>query len=273
MIDDEIRPLEQIEPIYLDRGIFFGDGVYEVLRSYAGRIFALQQHLERFSRSLAAIGISGIDMELVRSRVLRAFETAGIAEAKIYFHVTRGSAPRIHLPPPELQPAFFLTITPIEDCTGLITRGITVSTYPDIRWKRCDIKPLNLLPNVLARRDAQEKDCDEAVFVDDAGLITEGASSTFFALFGRQLRTAPLSANILPSITRDYVLRAARNIGLVPVEQSVPAAEAAAADELFIASTTREIVPVVEFDGRAIADGRPGKELRRLIDEFRRFTV
>ena len=273
MIDGAIRPFEELEPAYLDRGIFFGDGVYEVLRSYDGRIFALDEHLRRFAGSLAAIGITGVDMDLIRSRVLKAFEAAGIANAKIYFHVTRGSAPRNHLPEANLQPNFFLTITELQDNPASKANGIAVSTHPDWRWKRCDIKSLNLLPNILARSDAAKKGCGEAIFVDDAGLITEGAGSAFFAIIGQTLQTAPLTANILPSITRDFVVKAAEKVGLQVVEKSLTPQQASAADELFIAVTTQDIVPVVKFDGKVIADGKPGKYVKLLIRQFRTFTV
>jgi D-alanine transaminase len=273
MIDGAIRPFEELEPAYLDRGIFFGDGVYEVLRSYDGRILALDQHLRRFAGSLAAIGITGVDMDLIRSRVLKAFKAAGIANAKIYFHVTRGSAPRNHLPEANLQPNFFLTLTELQDNPASKANGIAVSTHPDWRWKRCDIKSLNLLPNILARSDAAKKGCGEAIFVDDAGLITEGAGSAFFAVIGQTLQTAPLTANILPSITRDFVVKAAEKVGLQVVEKSLTPQQASAADELFIAVTTQDIVPVVKFDGKVIADGKPGKYVKLLIRQFRTFIV
>jgi D-alanine transaminase len=272
MMQDELVAMEQLEPIYLDRGIFFGDGVYEVVRSYNGRIFALQDHLRRFANSLAAIGISGVDMDQIRSRVQRAFDTAGIPNAKIYFHITRGSALRDHLCDPDLKPNFFLTITQLIDEPEIKTKGIAVSTYPDWRWKRCDIKSLNLLANVLARQDAASKGCDEAIFVDDSGFVTEGSHSAFFAILGQKLQTAPLTANILPSITREYVIRAGKTIGLLIVEDSLTPQQASHADELLIAVTTEDIVPVVRFDGTIIGDGKPGPYTESLIQEFRKFT-
>lgn len=272
MIQDQIVSMEELEPVYLDRGTFFGDGVYEVLRSYDGKIFALEEHLQRFANSLAAIGIAGVDMDQIRSRIQRAFDAAGTANAKIYLHITRGSAPRDHIWGANLKPNFFLTISELADNTNEKTRGIVVSTHPDWRWKRCDIKSLNLLPNVLARQDAARRGCAEAILVDEAGLITEGAASTFFAVFGQTLQTAPLTANILPSITRKYVIQAGENMGLEIVEKSLTSQQAARADELFIAVTTKDIVPVVKFDGTVIGDGKPGRYTKLLIREFRKFT-
>jgi D-alanine transaminase len=273
MIQDKIVPADELKPAYLDRGIYFGDGVYEVVRSYKGRLFALEEHLQRFANSLAAIEITGVDIDLIRQRVLKAFKTAGIANAKIYFHITRGSAPRDHNCPPDLKPNFFLTVTELGDHSRVKKEGIAVSTFPDWRWKKCDIKSLNLLANVLAKADASKKGCDEAILVDEAGLITEGASSAFFAVFGKTLQTASLTANVLASITRKFVIKAAKNIGMELVEKSLTPQQAAAADELFIAVTTKDIVPVVKFDGKSIGDGTPGRYTKSLIEEFGKFTA
>lgn len=273
MIQDKIVPVEELKPVYFDRGIFFGDGVYEVIRSYNGKIFALQEHLQRFAGSLSAIEITGVDIDLIRSRILKAFDAAGIANAKIYFHVTRGSALRNHVCDVDLEPIFFLTVTESDDNTQARTEGIVVSTHPDWRWKRCDIKSLNLLANVLARRDATAKGCDEAILVDEEGFITEGASSAFFAILGRTLQTTALTANILSSITRKFVVKAGKNIGLEIIEKSLTPKQASGADELFISSTTRSIVPVVRFDDKVIGDGKPGRYTKLLAREFLSFTV
>jgi D-alanine transaminase len=273
MLQDRILPLVDLDPAYLDRGTYFGDGVYEVLRSYNGKIFALEDHLTRFANSLAAIEITGVDIKKIRSRILKAFDAAGFANAKIYFHITRGSAPRSHVYDADLKPNFLLTVTELPDDSELKTTGIAVSTHPDWRWKRCDIKSLNLLPNVLARADAAKKGCEEAILVDEAGLITEGAGSAFFAIFGNVLQTTPLTANILPSITRAFTIKAAKNIGLKIVEKSLTVQQAASADELFIAVTTKDIVPVVKFDDKVIGDGSPGRYTRLLIKNFHTFTI
>jgi D-alanine transaminase len=282
MIGRKIMPFEEVGPEYLDRGIFFGDGVYEVLRSYDGKIFAFDEHIARFERSLREIEITSVNIDEIRSRVLKAFAQAGITNAKIYFHITRGSGKRDHLPGADLKPNFFLTVTELTENPKLKDEGVAVSLYPDIRWKRCDIKSLNLLANVLAKRDADRKGCWEAVFVDNAGLITEGSSSAFFAVVGDsprfageagKLQTAPLNINILPSITRKYIFKAANNVGLKIAEESLTALQARTAGELFLGVTTRDIIPVVKFDGQVIGSGRPGKWTKSLIEEFKKFTV
>lgn len=273
MVDDGFVPIEKLDPIYCDRGLYFGDGVYEVLRSYNGKIFALDEHMERFAGSMAAIRITGVDINDVRRRVEQAFKAAALPNAKVYFHVTRGSAPRNHAWDPNLKPNFLLIVSEVKDHPEEKARGIAVCTHPDLRWKRCDIKSLNLLPNVLARQYAVEKGCDEAILVDEAGFITEGASSAFFAIAKGALQTAPLSANILPSITRKFVVKAAKNVGMPIEECCLTPKQAAAADELFLAVTTKDIVPVVKFDDAAIGKGTPGRLTKALTTEFLKFTV
>jgi D-alanine transaminase len=272
MLRDKIVPFDELDPAYLDRGIFFGDGVYEVARSFNGKIFALDEHLRRFADSLAGIGIRGVDIEQIRSRVHKAFDAAEIPDAKIYFHITRGSEPRNHVSDENLEPNFFMTVTEASDSTEEKTKGISVSTHPDWRWKRCDIKSLNLLPNVLARLDATRKGCAEAILVDDNGLITEGASSSFMAIIGQTIQTAPLTANILPSITRKFVLDAAQHVGLKVVEESLTPDRAREADELLTASTTEDVVPVIRFNGETMSGGVPGKYTKLLMRKFDEFV-
>lgn len=272
MIQDKIIPYDELDPVYLDRGTFFGDGVYEVVRSYNGRIFALDLHLERFARSLREIQIKGIDIDKVKSDIEYAFKRASIDNAKIYFHITRGSANRDHAAKADTIPNFFLTIRKLGKNSENKEKGIKVSTHPDLRWKRCDIKSLNLLPNVLAKMDAEKKGCAEAILVNDKGEITEGSAAAFFMIFAaeKKLVTRQLGKEILPSITRKFVEELAEKVGLKVVEKCMTPFHAINADELFIAVTTQDVVPVVEFDGKMIADGKPGEYTKKLIEEFAR---
>ena len=302
VIGNKTVPYEQLDPVYQDRAFYFGDGVYEVIRSYQGKLFALDEHISRFGRSLAEISICGVDLNQIREKVIKAFEQAaipnakiyfhitrgqqqrshswvqkafnasGISNAKIYFHITRGSAQRKHTFDANLKPNFFLTVTELPDASQAKAEGIAVSTFPDWRWKRCDIKSLNLLANVLARQDAADKGCDEAILVDEKGLITEGAGSAFFAVFADRLQTAPLTSNILASITRRYVIKAAKELGLKVVEESLKPESAKSADELFIAVTTKDIVGVVRFDDITIGDGKVGAKTKELMLRFLEFT-
>jgi D-alanine transaminase len=274
IVNDDLMPMSKLAPVYQDRGVFFGDGVYEVLRSYNGRIFELDAHLGRFARSLKEIWIEGVDTQEIRNKVVGAFEKAGFANAKCYFHITRGSEPRNHQPGKDLKPNFFLTLNELKDKPGEKEHGIKVCSYPDLRWKRCDIKSLNLLPNVMAKMVAEQKGCYEAILVNDAGEITEGSGSAFFAVDAKRkaLITRPLGPEILPSITRSVVVKIARNCGLDIIEETVSPLQAISCDELIMAVTTKDIVPIVQFDGQVIGNGQCGKHTKSLIEEFAKLS-
>jgi D-alanine transaminase len=274
MVDDQMLPMAELAGSYLDRGLYFGDGVYEVVRSYDGHIFALDEHLARFDRSLREILIAGVDVESIRQKILLAVDQSGYDNAKIYFHITRGSEPRNHLPGQNAAPNFLMTVDELHDDPETKQRGIAVSTHPDWRWKRCDIKSLNLLANVLARIEAEKKGASEAILVGDDGMITEGSGSAFFAIDGKEkaVITRPLGNEILPSITRTMVMQVARNVGFSVVEKALTPEQVAGCDELFIAVTTKDIVPVVQFDSTEIGNRQCGSITKQLIDEFQAFV-
>jgi D-alanine transaminase len=163
-----------------------------------------------------------------------------------------------------------MTVGELIDKPEVKQKGIAVSTHPDWRWKRCDIKSLNLLPNVLARIEVQKKGSSEAILVAEDGTITEGAGSAFFAVDGKEkaVITRPLGPEILPSITRAMVMRVCDNAGLSVVEKALTPAQAAQCDELFMAVTTKDIVPITKFDGVQIGNGQCGELTRKLIKEF-----
>ena len=268
MIQDRIVPLNDVDNVYFDRGTFFGDGVYEVLRSYNGKLFALNEHMERFERSLKLIQIKGVDIDKVRADVEKIFAQSGISDAAIYFHITRGSAPREHCWNEDIKPNFFMTITPVTGYQKLRDNGAKVCLYKDSRWARCDIKSLNLLPNVIAKQYAHDKGCFEALLTDRRGDITEGSSSAFFAIFGNEVVTRPLSNKILPSVTRKFVARAVEICKMKLVEKIVNPFDLAKADEMFLAVTTKDIVGIVEFDGKAVSGGKIGQKTRMLQEAF-----
>lgn len=271
MVGDTLIEADKLDLAYQDYGTFFGDGVYEVLRSYNGKLFGLDEHLARFRRSLAEIEIEGVDVEDIRRKIISTWQKSGFANAKIYFHITRGAGVRDHAAE-GLTPRFLMIVSELHEATEEKQKGLSVITTPDTRWKRCDIKSLNLLPNVLAKRKAHKAGCDEAIFVDDNGFVTEGSSSAFFEIFGNKLYTSPLAVNILPSVTRLFVMKIYKNAGLELVEKQVTPDECKKADELFIAVSSKDIVPVVKFDGQIIADGKPGKYTKRLMEEFKKLV-
>jgi D-alanine transaminase len=268
MVGDKLIEASKLDLAYQDFGTYFGDGVYEVLRSYNGKLFALDEHMARFKRSLAEIEIEGVDVKDIENKVVSTWKKTGFANAKIYFHITRGAGVRDHAAE-GLTPRFLLIISELEEATAQKQNGISVITVPDTRWKRCDIKSLNLLPNVLAKRKAHKAGCDEAIFIDDKGFITEGSSSAFFTIFGTKLQTSPLAINILPSVTRLFVMKIYKKAGLELMEKQITPAEALNADEMFIAVSSKDVVPVIKFEDKLIGDGKPGKYAKKLMEEFK----
>ena len=257
-------------PVF-DRGYLFGDGVYEVIPAFAGRLFGLDEHMARLSRSLAAVGI---DEPLTRDEWQGIFDRllAGIdaPDAAIYLQVTRGApGRRDHAwPEPAVRPGVMATVSPI-GVSGSVARVITL---PDQRWSRCDIKSINLLPNTLARQQAREQGCDEAVLVRD-GLVMEGAATNLFAVVGGRLLTAPNGPRILPGITRGLLIDMVRRERLLEVEESfITIGALREADEVFLTSSTKDLWPVVEIDGVPVGRdehaGALGPVTRRLDRHF-----
>lgn len=273
MIQDKIVPIDQAKVSAHDRGLFFGDGVYEAIRSYNGRLWMLPQHMERMARSLAAIQIQGLSLDQIQQRVLRAFKHAQIPEAIVYFHITRGQALRAHVNRQNLQPQFFLTVRVASDNSQYALDGIAAISTADLRWRRCDIKSLNLLPNVLARMKAAQSGAQEAVLVDQAGRITEAAVSSVFAVVKNTLLTHPLNHRILPGITRQVVIFIAGQLGLEVSPQPFTVEQAYQGNELIVCGTGDGIRPVIKLDGRTIGTGRPGPVTEKIIRQFDQLTL
>jgi D-alanine transaminase len=251
-----------------DRGFLFGDGIYEVTRAHHGQLFEGEGHLRRLARGLEGIGLAlpaGLAAALleISARLLRenALEEG---DATVYLQITRGTAPRTHhFPPPGTAPTVFLSASRLKVPEDVRARGAQVITTPDLRWARCDLKTVNLLPNVLAKQQAVAAGAFEAVFMRD-GLMIEGASSNTFAVIGGVLRTHPATHRILAGITRDVVLELAADLGIPVAEQPVTAGELAGASEVMLTATTADVMPVARVDGRVVGDGRPGPIARAL---------
>jgi D-alanine transaminase len=263
-------PKDEVHLSPEDRGFLFGDGVYEVIRSYEGKLFALQAHLARMRFGLCELGIAGADVDElgeVAAELIRR-NTLGQGDATVYLQVTRGAAPRTHFfPDPPVPPTVYAQagrFTP----KGDPATGIAVITVPDIRWARCDIKTVQLLPNCLANQRARAAGAQEALFVRD-GVVLEGSHSSLFFVFGEEVRTAPKNNYILPSITRDVVLMSCRAAGIPAREVPVFQHELPRITEAFLAGTTVEVMPIVRIDGAPVGDGRPGPVTRRLQELFR----
>ncbi len=271
MINGEFVPPESATISVWDRAIYFGDGVYEVLQSYNGKIWAFDEHFGRFKRSLREIDITDVNLEKIRGWVLEAFEYAKIPNGLIYYHISRGIGLRSHIPKDISEPQFLLYIHPAHDNTEIAQNGVKAITYPDIRWKRCDIKSLNLLPNVLAENQAYKRGYDDAVFVTD-GKVIEGASSTFFAVIGGKVITRKLDKRVLPGITRKAIEAITNRLGIEFVEREVSLEEAYRADELFLAGTGFEIRGIVKLEDTIIGDGKVGPITKKIIDFFIEYT-
>jgi D-alanine transaminase len=262
-------PLDEARVPVEDRGYLFGDGVYEVIRTYGGAPFLLDAHLDRLFRSMGEISIApDWDRDTLAGRIYEALRRAGHPEAKVYVQVTRGVAPREHAFP-RVPPTTLVTVTAIHPLSeAQRTGGVSVITTPDIRWGRCDIKSLNLLPNVMARQAAAEAGAFEAVFVSSDGTVQEGAGSNVLAVIDGTLVTPPLGPRILAGVSRAHLLDLAAREGIPVAERPLSAAALRSADEVLLTGTTIEVVGVVRVDGRVVGDGAPGPVTRRLAERF-----
>jgi len=252
-----------------DRGFVFGDGVYEVLRAIRGRLFATRFHNDRLARSLDGVRIKldagdspssfvEIGRELLRENGLLD------GEATLYIQVTRGATTRAHhFPPDGTAPTIYISAARFTPFTEFGERGASVISHPDLRWGRCDLKTLNLLPNVLASETAKERGAFEAMLIRD-GVVTEGAKTNFFGVIDGTLRTHPSDTHILPGITRSVLRDLAAGLGVGIDESPITVDEVPGLSELFLTGTTTDVMPVVQLDGRYVGDGKPGELTRKL---------
>lgn len=256
-----------------DRGFQFGDGVYEVIRTYHGRPFELEAHLNRLDRSARELSLSQpYSRAQWREWIRQGIDAAGFAEAKVYIQVTRGAAPRDHAFPVDVPPTVVMTIRELLPFPAQTrATGVAAKTCEDLRWARCDIKSVNLLANVLAREEAKRAGVFEAILVKD-GLITEGSVSNVLAVQAGTVVTAPEGPRILSGVTRTVVLDLARKEGLTVREQFLPVESLYMADEVFLTGTTVEVLGVIRVDGRIIGAGSPGPITRALAARMTALT-
>lgn len=252
-----------------DRGYQFGDGVYEVIRIYDGQLFAINEHIDRLFISAKKIQIN---VPLQKSKIIELIKAVvkenGVQCGTVYVQLTRGVAPRGHMfPKSETKPTFLAYTTDVPKPEKEMEAGVEAITKEDIRWLRCDIKSLNLLPNVLAKQEASEKDCFEAIFHRDS-FVTEGASSNVFIVKDGAVITHPSNHLILNGITRQIIAKLCEEEGIPFVEQPFRVNELFQADELFISSTISEVMPVVKVDKKLIHNGQPGEVTKTLQVAF-----
>jgi len=277
-VNGEFMPVAEAVVSVEDRGFQFADGVYEVIATYGGAPYAMEGHLLRLERSLRELridcrirgtGADGVGLDVAQV-VGEGMERAGFEDTLIYMQITRGHAPRHHeFPRPVPRPTVVMTFKElIRPPAAHHETGVKAITTPDIRWGRCDIKSVALLPNILAKEEAYAAGAFEALLVDGEGNITEGSSTSAFCVRDGVVYTSPAGPEILPSITRGVILEVAAKLGVKVVETRVSRDEYLAADEVFLAGTTTEAMPIVEVDGHTIGTGEPGPVTARLRQAF-----
>jgi D-alanine transaminase len=259
-LNGNFMPLEEAHVPVLDRGFIFGDGVYEVIPVYGGKAFRLMHHLQRLQNSLDAIRLSNpFSPGDWRKLIMQLIEKNRGGDLSVYFQLTRGVAPRDHgFPDNAIKPTVFMMATPLKPMPEKIRQaGIKAITLEDNRWHKCHIKAIALLPNILLRQQALEQGSQEAILLRN-NKATEGSTSNLFIVKQGCLVTPPKGPLLLPGITRDLVVEIAHKESFCIKEQSVTEAELLDADEIWLTSSTREILPVCFLNDKKVGKGIPG---------------
>jgi len=274
-VNGEFLPLERATVRVEDRGFQFADGVYEVVRTYGGKPFAMDAHLARLFRSLEAIEIKvSFTAGQLTSIIEEGVQRAGFAEAIVYLQITRGCAPRHRGMPKDIRPTIVMTVRELPvHAAKLPANGFAVITLPEFRWARCDIKSIALLPSVLAYHAAKKAGASDAIFVREDETVNEATAGNVFVVRQGRLRTPPKSTHILAGVTRDKLLEAARAAGIETTEERIIKSDLYSADEIFLTSTTSEVAPVVMVDGKEIGTGKPGPVSVGIYEQFARMFI
>lgn len=264
-------PLTEARVSVLDRGFVFGDGVYEVIPVFGARPFRLAAHLARLAQSLDAVEIRAPMSAPAWQAVVHELIARNPApDLSLYLQITRGVAERNHAAPGDCAPTVFVMASPLAKHAD--PGPVRVISLVDIRWQRCDIKAVSLLPNVMARSMAAQAGAYEAVLFRD-GMLTEGAASNVFVISDGQIRTPPHSQYILPGITRDALVEALKDGGIMVQEVAISREEVMQASEIWLTSSTRDLIPVSHLDGRRLSAGAPGPMYRRVCSAYARFKA
>lgn len=250
---------------YEERGLQFGDGVYEVIRIYTGKLYLLNEHVDRLFRSLEAIRINIKQSKDEIITLLSELISRNNMEQDgfIYLQVSRGTAPRIHTFPEDIEPNIYAYLVNQSRNLEGLENGVRAITLPDERWQNCYIKSLNLLPNVLAKQTAMEQGCYEAILHID-GRVTECGSSNIFLVKDDKIYTHPATNRILKGCVRIAVERFANKLDIPFIEEAFTVDDIHDADEMFLTSSMSEVLPIIEIDNKRIADGKPGEISRKL---------
>ncbi len=269
-LNGEYLPLNEAKISVLDRGFLFGDGVYEVMPVYKGHFFSFKAHIERLNHSLKRVSIDLLRTEKEWLTLLEPLIDK-TRHQYIYLHLTRGVAPkRDHAFPVEVTPTVFAMCSDIVPFTK-VASGVKAISLDDSRWELCDVKATTLLANVLLRQQAIDKGCAEAILIKD-DYVTEGAASNLFAVIDGVLVTPPKNSEILAGITRQVILEIAKLNNIPVAEEKITFSALKTASEIWLTSSTREIVPVIELDGEIVADGNAGavwKKMQQLFQDYK----
>ena len=276
-LNGEFLPIENACISVLDRGFLFGDGVYEVIPAFGGRLFRLQHHLDRLQNSLDGIRLdnplNNTAWETMLNELLASNSPAqgDSVDQSVYLQVTRGTArKRDHRFPAHTVPTVYAVSQPLPTTASKDISGIPAITLADSRWLHCNIKAITLLPNVLLRQQAVDQDAEEAILIRN-GFATEGSASNLFVISENTLITPPKGPQLLPGITRDLVLELARKHSVACREADIPVESLGHADEIWVTSSTREIMPVVQLDGKPVGTGKPGPHWQQMADYYRQY--
>lgn len=253
-----------------ERGLQFGDGIYEVIRIYHGEYYLFQEHIDRFYRSAKEIKIEiPFSKEELSELLLELLKRNNMTtDGKLYMQITRGSAPRDHVFPVNVDANIYAYIQDQTRNLENLNNGVRTITHHDNRWENCFIKSLNLLPNVLAKQVAHEKQCYEAILHKN-GLVTECSSSNVYLVKDGKIFTHPTTNRILHGCVRMAVERFAEQLNIPFIEEPFTVEDIETADELFLSSSTSEITPIIEVDSIQVANGKPGKITRLLQESYR----
>ena len=268
-LNGRFLPIGEAHVSVLDRGFIYGDGVYELVPVYGGEPFRLPQHLARLQHSLDGIGLANPHTNAQWESIIRdLIGRQPFADQGVYFQVTRGAAKRDHTFPKGVPPTVFMMSNPLATPTReQVERGVAVVTAEDNRWHRCDLKTISLLGNVLMRQLAAEQGAVETVMFRD-GYLTEASASNVLIVHDGTIVVPPKDNLILPGITYDATIEFAREAGVPLAMRPVPRAEALGADEMWLSSSTKEVLAVTTVDGKPFAGGRPGPVFRRMWEIF-----
>jgi len=253
-----------------DRGFQFGDGVYEVIVAYDGRLFLLELHMRRLRRSAAAIMLDyDFDEDPLEPVIAEGLRRCEFSDALVYVQLTRGVAPRSHEIPENITPTVVMTFKPLPVVPDeLRQRGARMMTTLDTRWANCYVKAIILLPNVIAKNEALRRGYDDAIFVTETGEVRECTAYNLFIAKDGKLTIPPRTESILHGVTQGLLLECAAAIGLKVNEEAFDIATLCAADEVFMSGTTVDALGITSVNDQPIGDGRVGPITRRLYEEF-----